>query len=145
MHRCWEIQATGKTQAARGPNETPGRLLRPRATTSAPYHPTRRSAARRHHRRGRLHNPYEFARWDRLGQRHRLDTGKLQISVLDVGVLEELEGLLVGTTLLGTTAEVRPLYTSGRLSAWRWASLARCVAGVDGELITFEAPLRFLG
>src|SRR5215208_6035772 len=30
-------------------------------------------------------NPYEFARWDRLGQRHRLDTGKLQVSVLDVG------------------------------------------------------------
>src|SRR5215211_6367026 len=27
-------------------------------------------------------NPYEFARWDRLGQRQRLDTGMLQVSVL---------------------------------------------------------------
>src|SRR5215210_4213193 len=27
-------------------------------------------------------NPYEFARWDRLGQRRRLDTGTLQVSVL---------------------------------------------------------------
>jgi diacylglycerol kinase family enzyme len=26
-------------------------------------------------------NPYEYARWDRLGQRHRLDTGVLQVSV----------------------------------------------------------------
>jgi diacylglycerol kinase family enzyme len=89
-------------------------------------------------------NPYEFARWDRLGQRHRLDTGKLQISVLDVGVLEELEGLLAGTTLLGTTAEVRPplhQWTSERLEMGVVGEMVR--AGVDGELITFEAPLRF--
>ena len=89
-------------------------------------------------------NPYEFARWDRLGQRHRLDTGKLQISVLDVGVLEELKGLLAGTTLLGTTAEVRPplhQWTSERLEMGVVGEMVR--AGVDGELITFEAPLRF--
>jgi diacylglycerol kinase family enzyme len=89
-------------------------------------------------------NPYEFARWDRLGQRHRLDTGKLQISVLDVGVLEELEGLLAGTTPLGTTAEVRPPlrhWTSERLEMGVVGEMVQ--AGVDGELITFEAPLRF--
>ena len=89
-------------------------------------------------------NPYEFARWDRFGQRNRLDTGKLQISVLDVGVLEELEGLLAGTTPLGATAEVRPPlrhWTSERLEMGIVGERVR--AGVDGELITFEAPLRF--
>jgi diacylglycerol kinase family enzyme len=89
-------------------------------------------------------NPYELARWDRLGQRHRLDTGMLQVSVLDASVLEELEGLLAGTTPLGATAEVRlPLrhWTSERLEL---GVLGESVhAGVDGELITFEAPLRF--
>ena len=49
----------------------------------------------------------ELAQWDRFGQRHRLDTGMLQVSVLDASALEELEGLLVGTTLLGATAKVR--------------------------------------
>ena len=89
-------------------------------------------------------NPYEFARWDRLGQRYRLDTGMLQVSVLDASVLEELEGLLAGTTLLGTTAEVRPPlrhWTSERLEIGVLGE--RVQAGVDGELITFEAPLRF--
>jgi diacylglycerol kinase family enzyme len=89
-------------------------------------------------------NPYEFARWDRLGQRHRLDTGKLQISVLDVDVLEELEGLLAGTTPLGATAGVHPPlrhWTSERLEMGVVGERVR--AGVDGELITFEAPLRF--
>ena len=70
-------------------------------------------------------NPYGFARWDRLGQCHRLDMGMLQVSVLDANVLEELERLVGGTTHLGTTAAVRPSYASGRLSAWRWAPLAR--------------------
>ena len=42
-------------------------------------------------------NPYEFARWDRLGQRYRLDTGTLQVSVFDAGTLEELERLFAGT------------------------------------------------
>jgi len=51
-------------------------------------------------------NPYEFARWDRLGQRHRLDTGTLQVSVLDASTLEELERLITGT-LLGAI-EFRP-------------------------------------
>ena len=45
-------------------------------------------------------NPYEFARLDRLGQRHRLDAGMLQISVLDASTLDELvERLLVGHTV----------------------------------------------
>ena len=89
-------------------------------------------------------NPYEFARWDRLGRRYRLDTGMLQVSVLDASALEELKRLLAGTTLLGATAEVRP-----PLRHWTSESLEmgvlgeRVQAGVDGELITFEAPLRF--
>ena len=88
-------------------------------------------------------NPYEFARWDRLGQRHRLDTGKLQVSVLDVGVLDELEGLLAGTRLLGAIEARRALrhWTSERLEMGVVGE--RVEAGVDGEPITFEAPLRF--
>jgi diacylglycerol kinase family enzyme len=89
-------------------------------------------------------NPYEFARWDRLGRRDRLDTGILQVSVLDASALEELEGLLAGTTLLGATAQVRPAlrhWTSERLEMGVLGE--RVQAGVDGELITFEAPLHF--
>ena len=87
-------------------------------------------------------NPYEFARWDRLGQRHRLDTGKLQVSVFDAGTLEELERLLAGT-LLGAI-EFRPAlrqWTSERLEMGVFGERVR--AGVDGELNTFEAPLHF--
>jgi diacylglycerol kinase family enzyme len=87
-------------------------------------------------------NPYEFARWDRLGQRYRLDTGTLQISVLDASTLDELERLLAGT-LLGTI-NFRPAlrhWTSERLDMSVLGERVR--AGVDGELITFEAPLRF--
>ena len=87
-------------------------------------------------------NPYEFARWDRLGR--RLDTGMLQVSVLDASALEELEGRLAGTTLLGATAQVRPAlrhWTSERLEMGVLGE--RVQAGVDGELITFEAPLHF--
>src|ERR671910_445736 len=51
-------------------------------------------------------NPYEFARWDRLGHRHRLDTGTLQISVLDASILDELERLLAGA--LSGAIEIRP-------------------------------------
>ena len=69
-------------------------------------------------------NPYEFARWDRLGQRQRLHTGMLQVSVLDASALDELEGLLAGTALPGAI-ELRPLYATGCLSAWRWAPLTR--------------------
>jgi diacylglycerol kinase family enzyme len=90
-------------------------------------------------------NPYEFARWDRLGRRHRLDTGMLQVSVLDASALEELEGLLAGTPLpSGAAVKVRPPlrhWTSERLEMG--APGQRVQAGVDGELITFEAPLRF--
>ena len=87
-------------------------------------------------------NPYEFARWDRFGQRHRLDTGTLQVSVLDASTLEELERLLAGT-LLGTI-EFRPTlhhWTSERLEMGVPGEVVR--AGVDGEPITLEAPLRF--
>ena len=87
-------------------------------------------------------NPYELVRWDRLGQRHRLDTGTLQVSVLDAGTLEELERLLAGT-LLGAI-EFRPAlrhWTSERLEVGVLGEVVR--AGVDGEPITLEAPLRF--
>jgi diacylglycerol kinase family enzyme len=87
-------------------------------------------------------NPYEFARWDRLGQRERLDTGALQVSVVDVSTLDELERLLAGT-LLGAI-EFRPAlrsWTSERLETGVRGEVVR--AGVDGEPITLEAPLRF--
>jgi len=87
-------------------------------------------------------NPYEFARWDRLGQRHRLDTGILQISVIDAGTLDELERLIAGT-LLGAI-EFRPAlryWTSERLEAGVLGEVVR--AGVDGEPVALEAPLRF--
>ncbi len=87
-------------------------------------------------------NPYEFARWDRLGQRHRLDTGTLQVSVLDASTLDELDRLLAGT-LLGAI-EFRPAlrrWTSEHLEIGFLGERVR--AGVDGEPITFEAPLRF--
>ena len=87
-------------------------------------------------------NPYEFARWDRFGHRHRLDTGKLQISVLDASTLDDLERLLAGT-LLGAL-EIRPAlrpWTSRRLEIGAPGEVVR--AGVDGEPVTLEAPLRF--
>jgi diacylglycerol kinase family enzyme len=87
-------------------------------------------------------NPYEFARWDRLGQRHRLDTGSLQVSVLDASTLEELERLIAGT-LIGAI-EFRPAlrhWTSERLEMGALGE--RVQTGVDGEPITFEAPLSF--
>ncbi|MEJ7840962.1 MAG: diacylglycerol kinase family protein [Rubrobacter sp.] len=87
-------------------------------------------------------NPYEFSRWDGFGQRHRLDTGTLQVSVLDAGTLDELERLLAGT-LLGAI-EFRPA-----LRHWTFQHLEMGVAGeevragIDGEPIALEAPLRF--
>ena len=87
-------------------------------------------------------NPYEFARWDRLGQRYRLDTGTLQVSVLDAGTLDELERLIAGT-LLGAI-EFRPAlrhWTSERLEMGILDEVVR--AGIDGEPITLKAPLRF--
>lgn len=86
-------------------------------------------------------NPYELAPLSALGQRHRLDTATLQVSVLDVSTFDELERLLAGT-LLGAI-EFRP-----GLRHWTVARLEMGVpgatmrAGVDGEPITFEAPLR---
>ena len=87
-------------------------------------------------------NPYEFARWERLGQRQRLDTGMLQVSVLDASTLDELEQLLAGT--LHGVMELRPAlrhWTSERLEMGVPGERVR--AAVDGEPITFEAPLRF--
>ena len=87
-------------------------------------------------------NPYEFAGWDHLGQRHSLDTGTLQASVLDAGTLDELERLIAGT-LLGAI-EFRPAlrhWTSERLEIGVLGEVVR--AGVDGEPITLKAPLRF--
>jgi diacylglycerol kinase family enzyme len=87
-------------------------------------------------------NPYEYARWGTLGQRHRLDTGTLQVSVLDASTLDELEQLLAGT-LLGAI-EFRPAlrhWTSERLETGVLGEVVR--AGVDGEPVTFEAPQCF--
>lgn len=87
-------------------------------------------------------NPYEFARWERFGQRHSLDTGTLQISVLDASTLDELEKLLAGT-LLGAI-EFRPAlqhWTSELLETGVPGEVVR--AGVDGEPIKLQAPLRF--
>jgi diacylglycerol kinase family enzyme len=88
-------------------------------------------------------NPYEFARWDRLGQRHHLDTGMLQVSVLDASVLEELERRLAGTTLPSVIEMRRALRHWTSESLQMGVPGERVQAGVDGELITFEAPLRF--
>jgi diacylglycerol kinase family enzyme len=87
-------------------------------------------------------NPYEFARWDKLGHRRLLDTGMLQVCVLDAGTLYDLERLLTGA-LLGTI-KFRPAlrhWTSERLETGVPGEVVQ--AGVDGEPITFEAPLRF--
>ena len=88
-------------------------------------------------------NPYELARLDRLGQRHRLDTGMLQISALDASTLDELvERLLAGTPI--GAIEIRPALShrmSERLQMG--APGERVQAGVDGEPITLETPLRF--
>jgi len=87
-------------------------------------------------------NPYEFARWDRFGQRYRLDTGTLQVSVLDAGTLDELERLIAGT-LIGAI-EFRPTLrhrTSENLETGILGEVVR--AGVDGEPIALDAPLRF--
>jgi diacylglycerol kinase family enzyme len=87
-------------------------------------------------------NPYEFARWDTFGQRHRLDTGTLQVSVLDASALDELERLLAGT-LLGAM-ELRPALRYWTAECLETGSLGESVrAGVDGEPVIFEAPLRF--
>ena len=88
-------------------------------------------------------NPYEFARWDRLGQRQRLDTGMLQVSVLDASVLEELERLLAGTTVLGAIEFHHALRHWTSESFEMGVVGERVQAGVDGELITLEAPLHF--
>ena len=87
-------------------------------------------------------NPYVFSPISALGQRHRLDTGTLQVSVLDASTLDELERLLAGT-LLGAI-EFRPVLRYWMAEQLEMGFLGQRVrAGVDGEPITFEAPLRF--
>ena len=88
-------------------------------------------------------NPHEFARWNRFGQRHRLDTGMLQISVLDTSTLDELvERLLAGTPT--GAIEIRPALRHWMSEHLEMGVLGERVrAGVDGEPITLEAPLRF--
>jgi diacylglycerol kinase family enzyme len=88
-------------------------------------------------------NPYEFARLDRLGRRHRLDTGMLQISVLDASTLDELvERLLAGT--LSGAIEIRPALRHWMSEHLEMGVLGERVrVGVDGEPIILEAPLRF--
>jgi hypothetical protein len=88
-------------------------------------------------------NPYEFARWDRLGQRHRLDTGMLQISALDASTLDELVERLLSGTQTGAI-EIRPALRHWMSEHLEMGVLGERVrAGVDGEPITLEAPLRF--
>ena len=87
-------------------------------------------------------NSYEFSRWDRFGQRHRLDTRTLQIFVLDASTLDEFERLLAGT-LLGAI-EFRPALHHWTSEGLETGVLGEVVqAGVDGEPIILEAPLRF--
>ena len=87
-------------------------------------------------------NPYEFARWDRFGRRHSLDTGTLQVSLLDVSTLDELERLLAGT--LRGAVEFRPALRCWTAECLETGSLGESVrAGVDGEPFILEAPLRF--
>ena len=87
-------------------------------------------------------NPYEFAPLSALGERFRLDTGTLQATVLSAATLGELDWTLAGV-LLGTIEQHR------RLRHWTAESLEIDVsggtvrAGIDGELVTLEAPLRF--
>ena len=88
-------------------------------------------------------NPYEFARLDRLGQRHRLDTGMLQISALDASTLDELVERLLAGTQTGAI-EIRPALRHWMSEHLEMGVLGERVrAGVDGEPITLEAPLRF--
>jgi diacylglycerol kinase family enzyme len=88
-------------------------------------------------------NPYEFARWDRLGQRHRLDTGMLQISALDASTLDELVERLLSGTQTGAI-EIRPALRHWMSEHLEMGVLGERVrAGVDGEPISLEAPLRF--
>jgi diacylglycerol kinase family enzyme len=88
-------------------------------------------------------NPYELARWDRLGQRHRLDTGMLQISALDASMLDGLvERLLAGTPI--GAIEIRPALRHWMSEHLEMGVLGQRVrAGIDGEPITLETPLRF--
>lgn len=87
-------------------------------------------------------NPYEFAPLSAFGGRYHLNTGTLQATVLSAATLGELDRTLAGV-LLGTIEQDR------RLRYWTSESLEIDVsgwtvrAGIDGELVTLKAPLRF--
>ena len=88
-------------------------------------------------------NPYELARRDRLGQRHRLDTGMLQISALDASTLDGLVDRLLSGTPFGAN-EMRPALRRWMSEHLEMGVLGERVrAGVDGEPVILEAPLRF--
>jgi hypothetical protein len=72
-----------------------------------------------------------------------LDAGMLQISVLDASTLEELVERLLSGKLSGTIEIHSALrhWMSERLQMGVLGERVR--AGVDGEPITLEAPLRF--
>ena len=89
-------------------------------------------------------NPYEFARLDRLGQRHRLDAGMLQISVFDASTLDELvERLLVGHCPAPSRSV--PLYATGCPSTWRWASWREGAGRGRRRADHFGGPVALLG
>jgi diacylglycerol kinase family enzyme len=87
-------------------------------------------------------NPYEFARWDRFGRRHSLDTGTLQVSVIDASTVDQLERLLAGS-LMGPI-EFRSVLRHWTSECLETGLLGEVVqAGMDGEPVALEAPLRF--
>ena len=87
-------------------------------------------------------NPYEFSPLSTIGRRYRLDTGMLQATVLSAGTLRELDRMLAGL-VLGTIEHHPGLrhWTDERLEVGVPGERIR--AGIDGEPITLEAPLRF--
>ena len=87
-------------------------------------------------------NPYEFAPLSALGERYHLNTGTLQATVLSAATLGELDWTLAGV-LLGTIEQHRRLRYRTSDSLEIAVSGGPVRAGIDGELVTLEAPLRF--
>jgi diacylglycerol kinase family enzyme len=87
-------------------------------------------------------NPYEYSPLSVIGRRYRLDTGTLQTTVLSAATLGEMDRMLAGV-LLGSIERHPGLrhWTNDRLEVG--GSSGRIRAGIDGEPMTLEAPLRF--